>query len=219
MSALVTLARRVPAVLLVLFVVVVPLARARAQACEPGQGSACADASSDASPDAPREGFLFRSILDAGYAHFLYLTSERDGGGPVLGASVTFAYLTRDGLFVGGSVGFEPILTASGETGVTSGRAAWGPLFTPRGHVGVTLGYASGIVEIDATIGVGGGGNRQMGGFGLVVVPTLALSFFDSAELHFGVALRPSFSVLYDFGSDRPLVDLGVTAGLSFSYR
>lgn len=177
------------------------------------------DAPAVESDDEDDGGILFRSILHTGYAHFLYLTSERDGGGPVLAASFTLGYRAPGGLYVGGSAGFEPILAASGETGVASGRASWGPTFTPRGFVGITLGYASGVVELDATLTFGGGGNSHMGGFGIGVIPTLSLSFVNAGSVHFGVALRPSLAILYDFGSNRGVVDLGVTGGLSFSVR
>ena len=191
---------------------------AGAPMCPPGlsaYGSECVG------PQASSEtgGFYFRAGLGGGYAHVVYTESSRNGGGVILGASFAVGYRFASGLVLGGSTAFEPMLGPSGRTGMTSGSAPWSGAFGPAGYVGGLIGIASGILELDVTVAFGGAGvSGRVGGYGLFLVPSVAVSFATFDRLHLSVFARPQLGLMIDTGSGRFALYPSGTAGVALSF-
>ncbi|MCC7252941.1 MAG: hypothetical protein IT540_13845, partial [Hyphomicrobium sp.] len=161
-------------------------------------------------------GIFFRTGLGAGYGHYLYTETARNGGGPVLGSSFLIGYRLPMGLVVGGSLAFEPILLAWGQH---SRGGGWGPSFGPGGYGGLAIGYARDLFEIDITVGFGGGGvSGGAGGFGLMVVPSFGVHVLSFQQLHIGLFARPTLGLLVDVNTGRFLVYPAGTIGVSVTY-
>jgi hypothetical protein len=196
-------------------------APAGAQSCPAGYvlgtDGQCWAAAPPVETSVPSPSFLFRAAASLGYGHFFYTSTSRNGGGPSLGVSATFAYRLPSGVFFGGSAGFEPILAASGSHG---DGGTWGPLFTPGGYAGGTVGYAGGMLELDGTLAFGGAGNGTgAGGFGLYVVPNATFVFVENGPLHVGAFLRPAIGLLSDPNGGRFVAYVNVAAGMSLTLR
>lgn len=169
-----------------------------------------------ARPATDNRGIYFRTTAELGYGRFEFLTAERWGGGFAFSTGITLGAGIGRRLMIGGSLVFKGILRANGES--SDGRD-WGPFFSPGGYVGPTLGVLGERVAFDLTLGVGGGGSAGAGGAGLIIAPALTVSLLASRPISVGLILKPDLWILYDTESERPLVYVGATAGLSFVFH
>lgn len=213
--------------LLVATFATLPLFSTAASAAAQGPQESPAGGASDAASGASHTGplLVLREAVGLGYGRYAFTSNPftSDGHPPNRGGGLAFP-LTLDvywrlpsHYYVGTSLAFHPILGARGED---EWGNEWKIPFTPGGYLGAIGGYDFGDLALDVTLGFGGGGNSQVGGFApFVLVPKVTYSITSYGRLRLGAYFGVLIAPVLDVAHGRTLTWFDASVGVAMTFE
>ncbi len=159
-----------------------------------------------------------RTGVGLGFGLYTYPTqvqAGRSASGVLANYGLDAAAQFSNGLLVGGTASFDPILGINGISPSGTRRTA---LLTPGGGFGPLIGVHLDRFVVYLALMFGGGGAASIaGGFGPYLAPFVGYTFLKNERLHVMGHVRPLFGYLIDVQAGGPVLFLGGTGGISIA--